>query len=73
MRQCKPQAATNDHPRGQPFSKSYGVRKVFPKRKEFTVNTYFFVSTILKVPTEFSFNIGMAFTNKYQPIPTKKI
>ena len=24
-----------------------------------TVDTYFFVSTILKVPTEFSFGIGM--------------
>jgi hypothetical protein len=36
-----------------------------------TVNTYFFVSTILKVPTEFSFGIGMVITKKYQPIPTK--
>jgi hypothetical protein len=29
-----------------------------------TVNTYFFVSTILKVPTEFSFGIGMVITKK---------
>jgi hypothetical protein len=37
-----------------------------------TVNTYFFVSTILKVPTEFSFGIGMVITEKYRPIPTEK-
>jgi hypothetical protein len=37
-----------------------------------TVNTYFFVSTILKVPTEFSFGIGMVITKKYRPIPTEK-
>ncbi len=37
-----------------------------------TVNTYFFISTILKVPTEFSFGIGMEITEKYQPIPTEK-
>ncbi len=37
-----------------------------------TVNMYFFVSTILKVSTEFSFSIGMVITKKYQPIPTKK-
>jgi hypothetical protein len=37
-----------------------------------TVNTYFFVSTILKEPTEFSFGIGMVITKKYRPIPTKK-
>jgi hypothetical protein len=30
-----------------------------------TVNSYFFVCTILKVPTEFSFGIGMEFTEKY--------
>ena len=30
-----------------------------------TVNMYFFVSTILKVPTEFSFGIGMVITEKY--------
>jgi hypothetical protein len=37
-----------------------------------TVNTYFFISMILKVPTEFSFGIGVVITKKYQPIPTKK-
>jgi hypothetical protein len=37
-----------------------------------TVNTYFFVSTILKVPTKFSFGIGMVITKKYRPIPTEK-
>ncbi len=37
-----------------------------------TVNTYFFVSTILKVPAEFSFGIGMVITEKYRPIPTEK-
>jgi hypothetical protein len=37
-----------------------------------TVNTSFFVSTILKVPTEFSFSIGMVITKKYRLIPTKK-
>ncbi len=37
-----------------------------------TVDTYFFVSRILKVPTEFSFGIGMVITKKYRPIPTKK-
>ena len=37
-----------------------------------TINTYFFVSTILKVMTEFSFGIGMVITKKYRPIPTKK-
>ncbi len=37
-----------------------------------TVNTYFFISTTLKVPTEFSFGIGMVNTKKYQPMPTKK-
>jgi hypothetical protein len=30
-----------------------------------TVNTDFFVSTILKVPTKFSFGIGMVITKKY--------
>ena len=33
-------------------------------------NTYFFVSTIPKILTEFSFGIGMVITKKYQPIPT---
>jgi hypothetical protein len=37
-----------------------------------TVNTYFFVSTTLKVPTKFSFGIGMVNTEKYRPIPTEK-
>ena len=37
-----------------------------------TVNTYFFISTTLKVPTEFSFGIGMVNTEKYRPIPTEK-
>jgi hypothetical protein len=37
-----------------------------------TVNMYFFVSTILKVPTEFFFGIGMVITKKHQPIPTEK-
>ena len=37
-----------------------------------TVNRYFFVSTILKVPTEFSFSIDMVITKKYWLIPTKK-
>jgi hypothetical protein len=37
-----------------------------------TVNMYFFVSTILKVPTEFSFSISMVITKKYRPIPTEK-
>ncbi len=37
-----------------------------------TVNTYFFVSTIPKILTEFSFGIGMVNTEKYRPIPTEK-
>jgi hypothetical protein len=32
----------------------------------------FFISTTLKVPTEFSFGIGMVNTEKYRPIPTEK-
>jgi hypothetical protein len=35
-----------------------------------TVIMYFFVSTILKVPTEFSFGIGMVITEKYVPTNT---
>ena len=41
-------------------------------QKEFTVNAYFFVSTILKILTDFSFGNGMVFTEKYRPIPTEK-
>jgi len=36
-----------------------------------TVNTYFFISTTQKVPTEFSSGIGMVNTEKYRPIPTE--
>jgi hypothetical protein len=44
-----------------------------PGTSHLTVNTYFFVSTIPKILTEFSFGIGMVNTKKYRLIPAKKI
>ena len=43
------------------FERKRGSRQVL-----LTVNTYYFVSTIPKVPTEFSFGIGMVITKKYR-------
>jgi hypothetical protein len=49
-----------------------GKRCCTPGTSHLTVNTYFFVSTIPKILTEFSFGISMVNTKKYRPIPTKK-
>jgi hypothetical protein len=49
-----------------------GKRCCTPGTSHLTVNTYFFVSTIPKILTEFSFGIGMVNTEKYRPIPTEK-
>ncbi len=47
------------------ISRCQGVRVCVRGHYLLAVNTYFFVSTILKVPTEFSFGIGMVITEKY--------
>jgi hypothetical protein len=63
-----PLSAKNANKQQTPLSE----RQALSLPSHLTVNTYFFVSTIPKILTEFSFGIGMVNTEKYRLIPTEK-